>query len=263
MTSNQQSTPSTADESRTQESDAQDAPDSPPVLSVSDVSHRFGTLDVLENVSFDLEPGTVTAIVGPNGCGKTTLLRIVAGVLTPTTGTVTRPTGGRPLGYLPQRPDFRPTFTVRETLQFYAALLSESVDVPAALETVGLQAVADRRVDELSGGMRRLLGLAQATLGSPPLVLLDEPTGDLDPRMTEYMFDVIVENTDDTAMLLATHNLSGAADADHVIVIDDGHIVAHDSPTGIMESTSTETFRDGFLALVGTDPVIGNGGSET
>lgn len=237
------------------------APDSTTdaVLSVSDVTHRFGDLTVLEDVSFSLEPGTVTAIVGPNGCGKTTLLRIVAGVLQPTAGTIDRPTGSRPLGYLPQRPGFRPGFTVRETLQFYGSLLPGAVDVQAALETVGLQAVADRRVDELSGGMRRLLGLAQATLGSPPLVLLDEPTGDLDPRMTEYMFDVIVNREDESAVLLATHNLSGADDADQVIVIDGGHIVAHDSPRNIVEQTGADSFRDGFLELVGTEPAIGRG----
>lgn len=234
-----------------------------PVVTVSEIGHRFDDLTVLEDVSFELDTGTVTALVGPNGCGKTTLLRIVAGVLAQTTGTIDRPGVERPFGYLPQRPDFRAAFTVRETIEFYGALLSETIDVQAALETVGLQAVADRRVDELSGGMRRLLGLAQATLGSPPVALLDEPTGDLDPRMTEYMFDVIVNRADDTAVLLATHNLAGAVDADQVIVMDEGHVVAHDSPAGIMEQTETDTFRDGFLELVGTEPTVGGGSART
>lgn len=233
------------------------------VLSADGISHWFGDLQVLEDVSFTLEAGTVTAIVGPNGCGKTTLLRIVAGVLQPTSGRVERPDVPRAIGYLPQRPDFRPAFTVRETLQFYGRLLPDPVDVDAALETVGLQAVSDRRVDELSGGMRRLLGLAQATLGEPQLVLLDEPTGDLDPRMTEYMFDLITNPETDTAVLLATHNLSGADDADRVLVIDDGQVVAHDSPQAIMDQTNTDTFRDGFLELVETDPVIGNQQGDT
>lgn len=233
------------------------APD--PVLTVEGVGHSFDDLHVLEDVTFALEPGTVTAMVGPNGCGKTTLLRIVAGLLTPTVGTVVGPEGDRPLGYLPQRPDFRPTFTVRETLRFYADLLPGTSDVEDALETVGLNQVPDRRVEELSGGMRRLLGLAQATLGDPPLVLLDEPTGDLDPRMTEYMFDIIEDREDDAAVLLATHNLTGAAAADRLLVLDRGRVVAHESPAVIVEQTDQYTLPDAFLELVGSTPSVGGG----
>jgi ABC-type multidrug transport system ATPase subunit len=99
--------------------------------------------------------------------------------------------GPRAVGYLPQSPAFRPRFTVGETLEFYGDLLTGEVDVDVALERVGMAGAADRRTEALSGGMRRLLGIAQATLGDPPLLLLDEPTSDLDPRMTEHIFGVI------------------------------------------------------------------------
>ncbi|MFB6155592.1 MAG: ABC transporter ATP-binding protein [Haloferacaceae archaeon] len=212
-------------------------------------------MSVLEDVSFSVPRGSVTALVGPNGSGKTTLLRIVAGLMRPTAGSRTvRVEADRPMGYLPQNPDFRPVFTVRETLEFYAALLAADVDVDAAIEDVGLTAAADRRVDALSGGMRRLLGIAQATLGDPPLVLLDEPTGDLDPRMTEYIFEVIDNlSGGGTAVLLATHNLGAAARADEVVLLDRGTVVAEGSAAEIVAEADADSLKAAFLSLVSAE----------
>jgi ABC-type multidrug transport system ATPase subunit len=200
-------------------------------IRVEGLSRSFGDLDVLRDVSLSLAPGTVGAIVGPNGSGKSTLLRALAG-LTPHGGTVEVATGGpRAVGYLPQNPAFRPRFTVRETLAFYADLLPEEVDVIAALDRVGMTGAADRRTEALSGGMRRLLGIAQATLGDPPLVLLDEPTSDLDPRMTEHIFGVVEDIVEDGAsILLATHDARGVERSDRVFLLDEGHIVVTGTP---------------------------------
>ena len=222
------------------------------VARVEGVRHRFGDVAVLEDVSFDLEPGRVTALVGPNGSGKTTLLRIVAGLLAPTGGRVELPDRERAVGYLPQNPDFRPAFTVEETLRFYADLLAEAVDTDAALEQVGLVGARDRRVDALSGGMRRLLGLAQAVLGDPPLVLFDEPTGDLDPAMTRHIFDVVGDLAGSgTTVLLATHNLEGAAESDDVLVLDRGTVVASGPPEDLLAETGRDSLANAFLAIVG------------
>mgnify|MGYP000002912037 CR=1 FL=1 len=226
----------------------------PPVLDVRDLGHSFGEVDVFSGVDFSVAPGTVTAIVGLNGSGKTTLLRTVLGLLTPDSGDVSlaEAAAERRVGYLPQSPAFRSQFTVRETLSFYAAMLDGEVDVSAILERVGLGAVADRRVGALSGGMVRLLGIGQAILGGPPVVVLDEPTGDLDPRMTEYVFDVVDDlAADGMAVLLATHDLSGAADADQVLLLDRGSVAALGSPADLRAETDTETFRQAFLALTG------------
>jgi ABC-type multidrug transport system ATPase subunit len=222
------------------------------VLTVEDVDHAYGEVSVLDDVSFSVASGSVTALVGPNGSGKTTLLRVVAGLMRPTAGSLSVGVDvDRPIGYLPQNPDFRPVFTVRETLEFYADLLSADVDVDAAIENVGLTAAADRRVDALSGGMRRLLGIAQATLGDPPVVLLDEPTGDLDPRMTEYIFEVIDGlSGGGTAILLATHNVTGAERADDVLLLDRGSIVAEGPPDELTAEAGAETLKEAFLALV-------------
>jgi len=233
------------------------------VLDVESVSHAFGDVDVFSDVSFSVAPGTVTALVGPNGSGKTTLLRAVLGLLTPDAGRV-RLFGGdgaddgdgasREVGYLPQSPRFRSAFTVAETLEFYADLLAADVDVSGAVERVGLAGAADRRVDGLSGGMTRLLGIGQAILGDPSLVVLDEPTGDLDPRMTEYVFEVVRELADDgTAVLLATHNLAGAEAADAAVVLDRGGVVADDSPAALVDRTGAASFREAVLSLTGED----------
>ncbi|WP_276280376.1 ABC transporter ATP-binding protein [Halorussus caseinilyticus] len=253
------------------------------VLDVAGLGHSFGEVDVFSDLTFSVESGTVTALVGPNGSGKTTLLRAVLGLLEPDEGSVslaapaasddgtggktnettgekptaetggkTNETTGREVGYLPQSPTFRPAFTVAETLRFYADLLDREVDVSAVVERVGLSEASDRRVETLSGGMTRLLGVGQAILGDPPIVVLDEPTGDLDPRMTEYIFDLVADLADDgMAVLLATHNLSGAEEADTVLLLDHGDVVADGSPDDFVARTDADTFRGAFLELTG------------
>src|SRR6056297_1331697 len=230
-----------------------DSRDRAPVLEVEGLGHSFGDVAVFSDLDFSLDAGTVTALVGPNGSGKTTLLRALLGLLDPDDGTVSLTAHGdtgRRVGYLPQSPAFRPAFTVAETLRFYADLLDRDEDVSAVLDRVGLGEVPDRRVDALSGGMTRLLGVGQAILGDPALVVLDEPTGDLDPRMTEYVFDVVADLADDgMAVLLATHNLTGAAEADDVLLLDHGDVVAEGSPADFVARTDAEEFRGAFLEL--------------
>jgi len=135
------------------------------VAALSD-TRTYGGVPVLDSVSLTVEPG-LTAVIGPNGSGKSTLLGVLVGATAPTAGEVRHPgaTGPKPIGYLPQRVPFREGFTARETLAFYARLVGDDPD--AALDRVGLGDAGDRRVEALSGGMRRLLGIAQAVLGDP------------------------------------------------------------------------------------------------
>jgi len=222
-------------------------------VSLSDVSLSFGDLTVLDSVSVDLTAGDVTAIVGPNGCGKTTLLELVAGLRPPDSGTTTRPTDAeRSVAYLPQSPRFRPAFTARETVAFYGDLVAADVDPPALLEQVGLGDAADRRVDALSGGMTRLLGLAQALVGDPPVVVLDEPTSGLDPDIAERIFDVVVDlAAADRAVLVASHDLPNVEDhADRVLLLADGTFRLDGSPAAIRESTDAGSLRAAFSKRV-------------
>jgi ABC-type multidrug transport system ATPase subunit len=244
-----------------------DAAAGSPVARVDGVGHAFGDVSVLEDVSFAVPSGGVTALVGPNGSGKTTLLRIAGGLLEPSSGSVDAAAGdARGVGYLPQSPAFRPIFTVRETVAHYAALLGagEPVDVDAALERVGMAAAADRRVDALSGGMVRLLGIAVAVLGDPPLVLFDEPTGDLDPLMTEHVFSVIDDlAADGMGVLLATHDLTGAAGADRVLLLADGTVAAAGAPDDLLAERGVESLPDLFRSVVGEGRLsVSVGGDE-
>ena len=198
-----------------------------PVAALSEVTRTYGGVPVLDSVSLAVEPG-VTAVIGPNGSGKSTLLRALVGATEPTAGEVRHPgaTGPKPIGYLPQRVPFREGFTARETLAFYARLVGDDPD--AALERVGLGDAGDRRVEALSGGMRRLLGIAQAVLGDPSLVALDEPASGLDPGMRERAFRAAAERADaDTAVAITSHALDLVDEhADRVVVLDRGGVAA-------------------------------------
>jgi ABC-type multidrug transport system ATPase subunit len=244
-----------------------------PAVTIDAVSHAFGDVRVLDQVSLSVPAGQATALVGANGSGKTTLLRIVAGLVSPDSGAVQfEASGPRTVGYLPQTPSFRPSSTVTETLSTYAALLETDVDVRQALAAVGLAGVGDRRVEALSGGMCRLLGIAQATLGDPDVVVLDEPTGDLDPRMTRHVFETIDALAGSgTAVVLATHNLAGAIGVDRVAILDDGSVAAVDAPDALIAESDGETLTDAFVRVAGTGaigsvtdgPAVGVPGTQT
>jgi len=223
-----------------------------PAVVAESIRRSFGDLAVLSDVSFEATAGTVNCFVGPNGSGKSTLLRIVAGLLAPSGGRVRIPAGeveaddvarGRTVGYLPQTPSFRPQFTLAETLGFYEELAGVDIDPEDVLARVGLDAVADRRMGDLSGGMTRLFGIAQATVGDPPVLVLDEPASGLDPTMTEHVGTVISDLADaGHTVLLATHEL-GTVDrvGDTVLVLDDGIIQVADAPDTLRRETGSET----------------------
>ncbi|WP_311174038.1 ABC transporter ATP-binding protein [Halobellus ordinarius] len=231
----------------------------PAPLRATGIDQSFGDVEVLSDVSLSVDRGEVAAIVGPNGSGKSTLLRILAGISPPDDGTVTVPAdagGARSLGFLPQRPAFREGFTARDTLRFYAQLLDgvDDEDVAETLDRVGLAGVADRAVGSLSGGMTRLLGLGQAVLGDPAVLILDEPGSGLDPAMVERLFGIVGDlAADGTAIVVASHELPAVeAHADTVFLLDEGDFLASGSPAALLEETGTETLSEAFLQIVGT-----------
>jgi ABC-type multidrug transport system ATPase subunit len=227
-----------------------------PVATLSDATRTYGGVPVLDGVSLDIEPG-LTAVVGPNGSGKSTLLRLLVGATEPTAGAVRHPgaTGPKPIGYLPQRVPFRDGFTARETLAFYARLVDDDPD--AALERVGLGDAGDRRVEALSGGMRRLLGIAQAVLGDPSLAVLDEPASGLDPGMRERAFRAAAERADgDTAVVVSSHALDLVdAHADRVVILRRGRVAAAGPLERLLDERDAADVRELYRDVTGDDGV--------
>ena len=224
-------------------------------LRATDIEHSYGPVTVLDGVSLTLERGTITALIGPNGAGKSTLIRALTGLQPPTGGTVsyTGPEAVRPVGYLPQQPAFRPGQSVLQALTYYCWLVGEGeAAANDALKQVGLAVATDRDVSELSGGMTRLLGIAQATVGDPPVIILDEPASGLDPEMSLHVFETLERLSDDgTAILLSSHDLALVEEtAETVALLDGGQFVATGSPDELREQTGTESLLAAFKSAI-------------
>lgn len=207
------------------------------IVKLAGVSKSFGAIAAVADVSCALRAGEVVALVGHNGAGKTTLIKLMLGLIRPTGGTV-RVLGEDPaerggararIGYLPENVSFNPALTGRETLRFYAALKRVGHgEVEELLGRVGLADAAGRRVRTYSKGMRQRLGLAQALLGSPKVLLLDEPTTGLDPALRRDFYGFIEDlRLAGATILLSSHALSELEGrADHVVIMGRGRKIA-------------------------------------
>ena len=210
-------------------------------IRVREVTKRFGKVDAVRAASFDLQQGETVALVGHNGAGKTTLIKLMLGLIRPTSGSIEvlgdDPAAGqfaarRQLGFLPENVAFNPGLTGRETLAFYARLKRQpAFGIAPLLDRVGLTAAADRRVGTYSKGMRQRLGLAQALLGEPRVLLLDEPTTGLDPALRQSFYDTVEELRGRGAtVLLSSHALTELEErAGRVIIMNRGIKVADGS----------------------------------
>ncbi|MFC7095862.1 ABC transporter ATP-binding protein [Halobaculum marinum] len=227
------------------------------VVSLSDVSIAFGDVTIVKELTLSIDAGEFVALVGPNGSGKTTLLELLAGLRTPDEGSVSRPDVDRDAAYLPQTPAFRHGFTAAETLAFYARLADAADEPQTYLDRVGLTAAGDRPVEALSGGMTRLLGLAQALVGDPPLVVLDEPTSGLDPEMADHVFAAMADIVaGDRALVVASHDLVAVERvADRVIVLGGGAVRLDGPPDALVAQSEAASLREVLSTVVAeTEP---------
>ncbi|NUB27892.1 ABC transporter ATP-binding protein [Azospirillum brasilense] len=214
-----------------------------PTIRVEGVSKRYGDAFAVREVDLDLAAGECVAMVGHNGAGKSSLIKLMLGLTTPTAGSV-RVLGGDPasasashirrqVGFLPESVAFHPSMTGRETLDFYARLKRVPRDGNDALfERVGLEpAAVKRRVGTYSKGMRQRLALAQALLGGPKVLFLDEPTTGLDPALRQSFYEIVRDLRDaGTTVLLCSHALTELeGQADRVVVMNRGRKVADGS----------------------------------
>jgi Cu-processing system ATP-binding protein len=207
-------------------------------IEIRNVVKRFGKVEAVRDVSFSLPEGETVALVGHNGAGKTTLMKLMLGLIRPTGGSIAvlgeDPAAGefaarRRLGYLPENVSFNAALTGQETLAFYARLKREPAkSVAPLLDRVGLTHAAGRRVGTYSKGMRQRLGLAQALLGEPRVLLLDEPTTGLDPALRQSFYEIVEELRGRGAtVLLSSHALTELEErAGRVVIMNRGIKVA-------------------------------------
>jgi ABC-2 type transport system ATP-binding protein len=205
-------------------------------ISVHRLTKRFGGVTAVDDLSFDVQAGTITGFVGPNGAGKTTTLRMILGLVRPTSGIalvdgvpyigLDRP--ARHVGAVLESSGFHPGETARDYLRVLAYPSGvPNTRVDEVLDEVGLNGAARRRVGGFSLGMRQRLGLAGALLGDPGILVLDEPTNGLDPAGVHWLRDFLRQRVDrGGTVLISSHLLAELAlSAEHVIVIKDGRLV--------------------------------------
>ncbi|MEE6257877.1 ABC transporter ATP-binding protein [Plantactinospora sonchi] len=221
------------------------------MISVERLSKRYGGHTAVNDVSFTCAPGTVTGFLGPNGAGKSTTMRMICGFTPPTAGTATvhgvdyrrLPNPGREVGLLLDAGAMHPGRTGRETLRLSAQVMGvPQRRVDECLDQVGLNAVAaKRRVRAYSLGMRQRLGLAQALLGSPRVLILDEPANGLDPEGIFWMRGLLRDFADrGGTVLLSSHLLREVeAVADRLVVIGAGRVVAQGSKDELLAGAGT------------------------
>jgi ABC-2 type transport system ATP-binding protein len=215
----------------------------------------FRRYPALQGISFDLQPGEVLGFLGPNGAGKTTTIKCILGLLMPSSGSVSV-LGGRPgcpgarkrLGYVPENPDYDDSFTPLEHLGFFAAMrgLDRSASTAASLlERVGLAGWGTTRMRKLSKGMKQRLSLALALQSSPDLLVLDEPTGGLDPGARKEFRDIILEeNRRGASIFFSSHILSEVETAcSRALILSGGRLVRSGTMDELLRDEHTWKIR--------------------
>ena len=219
------------------------------MIEVEHLSKHYGTVKAVDDVSFRAEAGEILGFLGPNGAGKTTTMRIITGYMPATEGKASvagfdvfdQPIEAkRRTGYLPETPPLYPDMTVREYLTFVAKIKGVRKDVSGAVDTVmkktWVSDMADRHTAKLSKGYKQRVGLAQALIHNPDVLVLDEPTAGLDPKQIIETRQLIRELRGNHTIVLSTHILPEVAQTcQKVVIINKGKVVAIDTPDALTE----------------------------
>jgi ABC-2 type transport system ATP-binding protein len=233
--------------------------DADPAIVVSDLRVVRGGRVALRDVSLSVERGIVTGLLGPSGGGKSTLMRAIVGVQVTTSGSVQvlgEPAGSGGLrervGYMTQAPSVYADLTVLENLRYFAAVLgAPASDAERVVEQVALTDHADALVGRLSGGQEARVSLAVALLGSPELLVLDEPTVGLDPVLRRELWEMFNRLADDgVTLLISSHVMDEAARCQHLVLLREGQVLAADEPSAILSQTDSVDIEQAFLRLV-------------
>jgi ABC-2 type transport system ATP-binding protein len=230
-----------------------------PAIRVEGLHVVRGGVDVLPSLSLEVAAGTVTGLLGPSGSGKSTLIRAIVGVQRVAGGRVEvldRPAGSASLracvGYMTQAPSVYGDLTVRENLAFFARVLGQPPGaVERALVDVSLTGYADRVVNRLSGGQRARVSLASALLGSPDLLVLDEPTVGLDPVLRRDLWELFHGLAErEVTLLVSSHVMDEADRCDALLLLREGRLLAQATPAELRSRTGVDDLDGAFLRLV-------------
>ncbi|WLQ42419.1 ABC transporter ATP-binding protein [Streptomyces laculatispora] len=226
-----------------------------------------GSRTVLKGLGFTVEPGRITGLLGPSGCGKSTLMRAVVGTQAKVTGTLDvlgspagHPTLRPRVGYVTQAPSVYTDLTVRQNLDYFAAILrpgrrhrdARREAVTRAITEVDLTSHSDALAGTLSGGQRTRVSLAVALLGTPELLVLDEPTVGLDPVLRRDLWSLFHRLAADrgTTLLVSSHVMDEAERCHRLLLMREGEILADDTPEALRAASRTDTVEEAFLHLV-------------
>ena len=237
--------------------------DSAPMIEAVGLSKFYDTFAAIRDISFSVRGGQVAAFLGPNGAGKSTTLRVLTGYLAPSEGEARiagmdvathRIEAAARVGYLPENGPLYPEMTPNELLRFFGearglanGALRGRID--AVIDQCNLQPVVDKSIYKLSKGYRQRVGMAQALLHEPDILIMDEPTSGLDPNQIRDVRELIRQLGETKTILISTHILQEVkAVADHVILIDEGRIVFDGTPD---EMAAGESLEDAFYRLTG------------
>ena len=233
-----------------------------PVIVVDGLHVIRGSHEVLHGISLSVPRGQVVGLLGPNGGGKTTLLRSIVGVQIVASGTVTvlgEPAGSPGLrsrvGYVTQDASVYADLTVRANLTYFASLAGAShAEVERIIEAVDLTADINSRVDQLSGGQRSRVSLGAALIGSPELLILDEPTVGLDPVLRRDLWALFGRLSDEgTTLLVSSHVMDEATRCDRLLLLREGRVLADDTPDGLLARTGAPDAEHAFFTLIETE----------
>lgn len=232
-------------------------------IRTDDLRVRRGKKEVLHGVSFNVPHGSLVGLLGPSGSGKTTLLRAIVGVQRNVTGVVSvlghragSPILRHKVGYVTQDASVYGDLTIRQNLNYFASILgAKRADVDRVIESTDLTEQAHQLVDSLSGGQLSRTSLAVALLGSPELLVLDEPTVGLDPVLRVELWSLFRKLAESgTTLLVSSHVMDEATRCDRLILLRNGEVLADETPSGLLERTGAADADAAFLALIRHHP---------
>jgi ABC-2 type transport system ATP-binding protein len=232
---------------------------SSPAIIATNLSVQRGKVRVLHGLTLSVPRGQVVGLLGPSGSGKSTLMRAIVGAQEHATGALTvlgEPAGSpslrRVVGYVTQSPSVYEDLTVAQNVRYFGRVIGAPVDdVERVIDEVELSPQANQLVGDLSGGQRNRVSLAAALLGSPDLLILDEPTVGLDPVLRRdlwLLFSALSRRG--VSLLVSSHVMDEARRCDRILLLHNGRLLADDTPDGLLRSTGTTDADEAFLALI-------------